>query len=314
VLGEPQLLGRMASGLASVPANFVSANRLARKAQELVTGISADFNVPPFAREPLRNWMDDHRAADRAGQKGEVVLFATCTVDWNLPAAGRAAVQVLEHNGYAVALPKQQTCCGMPNLDGGDVAAAQAKAEINVAALAPHVRAGRKVVVPGPTCSYVLRKEYPELLGHREDAELVAKNTFDLMELLRELLKAKELDLEFKQPLGKVAAHVPCHLRAQKIGFPAWQVLKKVPDTEVTRVEQCSAVDGTWGMKAQYYELGRKYAKKLIDEVRETAFDYVATDCPLSGLRLEQELGAPAYHPIELLNRAYGLPSVRDDE
>jgi len=310
VLGEPQLIGRLGSGLAAGPANLVSKSRLLRKVQEAATGISADFNLPPFSPHPLRGWMDGSTPSERAGREGGVVLFATCTVDWNLPAGGRAAVQVLEHNGWSVVFPKDQTCCGMPNLDGGDIDAAREKAERNVAALYPHVAAGRAVVVPGPTCSYVLKKDYLELLGDREDVRAVAENTFDLMEFLRKQMREKKLDLEFVNPLGRVAVHVPCHLRAQKVGFPAWQLLKKVPRTTVEKVEECSAVDGTWGMKAQYYDLGRKYAQKLVDEVKRTDFDVVASDCPLSGLRLAQELGTECYHPIELLNHAYGLPEV----
>jgi glycerol-3-phosphate dehydrogenase subunit C len=83
-----------------------------------------------------------------------------------------------------------------------------------------------------------------------------------------------------------------------------------VPDTEVDLVYECSAVDGTWGMKAQYYELGREYARKLIAGLRDVPYDAVATDCPLSGQRIAAELGCLAYHPVELLNRAYGLPDV----
>ncbi|MDH5490850.1 MAG: heterodisulfide reductase-related iron-sulfur binding cluster [Myxococcales bacterium] len=312
ILGEPQLLGRMGCGLASGPANFVSEQRLLRKAQEVVTGISADFLLPPFAKQPLREWMRRREPAPEGGTKGELALFSTCTVDFNLPAAGRAAVQVLEHQGYSIVFPEEQTCCGMPNLDGGDVEAATEKAERNIAALLPFARAGKRIVVPGPTCSYVIKKDYPELLGGREDALLVAEQTRDLMEFLRDELRAKALRLDFERGLGEVAYHVPCHLRAQKVGFPAWQLLGKIPETRVTRIEECSAVDGTWGMKAQYYELGRKYAAKLIREVRAVPYDHIATDCPLSGRRLEKELGAPALHPIELLNLAYGLPPVTE--
>jgi glycerol-3-phosphate dehydrogenase subunit C len=199
----------------------------------------------------------------------------------------------------------------MPNLDGGDMQAAIAKAEHNVALLYPLVAQGMDVVVPGPTCSYVLKKEYPELLGSQE-AKAVAAATFDLMEYVRvKLLREKELNVDFKYPLGKIVLHAACHLRAQKVGTPAQNVLRKIPGTEVEVVEQCSAVDGTWGMKAQFFELGRKYAKKLVDGV--SAFDgvsAVASDCPLSGLRLAQELDTVCVHPIELLNRAYGLPPV----
>ena len=199
----------------------------------------------------------------------------------------------------------------MPNLDGGDMDAAIEKAKRNVAALYPLVARGMDVIVPGPTCSYVLKKEYPELLGTPE-AKAVAEHTFDLMEYMRvKLLREKKLRDDFKYPLGKIALHAACHLRAQKIGTPAQNILRKVPGTEVEVIEQCSAVDGTWGMKAQYYELGKRYAQKLVTGVKNVeGYSAVATDCPLSGQRLAQELNTVAVHPVELLNRAYGLPPV----
>jgi glycerol-3-phosphate dehydrogenase subunit C len=197
----------------------------------------------------------------------------------------------------------------MPNMDGGDVKAAQDKARQNVQTLLPFVQKGMQVVVPGPTCSYVIKKEYPELLG-TDDARQVADNTFDLMEFLRLRWRDKTLSREFAKPLGHIAYHTACHLRAQKIGAPGRILLSKVPDTEVDMVEECSAVDGTWGMKAQYYELGEQYARKLIGGLRDVEYTAVATDCPLSGQRIAQDLGTSAYHPVELLNRAYGLPEV----
>jgi glycerol-3-phosphate dehydrogenase subunit C len=312
-LGEPQLLGLFGSGPAAPMANLVNENRLLRKVQEKVTGISAEFNLPPFAPQTFSSWFRKHTPAKEAGSAGGVVLFATCTVTFNLPAAGKALVQVLEHNGLAVHYPAEQTCCGMPNLDGGDMERALDKARRNVATLYPFVEEGMDIVVPGPTCSYVLKNEYPELLGTPE-AKAVAEHTFDAMEYVRvKLLRPKKLRDDFKYPLGKVALHAACHLRAQRIGTPAQNVLRKIPGCEVEVIEQCSAVDGTWGMKAQYYELGRKYAQKLVQGVKDVdGYSAVATDCPLSGLRLAQELNTVAVHPLELLNRAYGLPSVSD--
>ncbi|MEZ4255201.1 MAG: heterodisulfide reductase-related iron-sulfur binding cluster [Polyangiales bacterium] len=309
-LGEPQLLGFLGSGPPAPMANLVTKNRLLRKVQEAVTGISSEFNLPPFAPKTLYKWWREHTPDAAAGSVGEVVLFSTCTTNYNMPSSGQAAIQVLEHNGYSVLFPKEQTCCGMPNLDGGDVDAALAKARQNVAILAPHARAGRFIVTMQPTCGYVLKKDYPELLG-TEDAEIVAKQTLDVMEFIRKLKREDKLKTDFTRSLGKVAYHAPCHLRAQKIGFPSMQLLNAVPGTDVELIEQCSAVDGTWGMKAQYYELGRDYAQKLMRDMRKVPFDTVATDCPLSGLRLEQELGTEALHPMELLNDAYGLGAVR---
>ena len=76
---------------------------------------------------------------------------------------------------------------------------------------------------------------------------------------------------------GKIAYHAACHLRAQKIGTPGARLLGLVPDTEVEIVEKCSAVDGTWGMKAQHYEMGRTYAQKLVRGIESATPALVVT-------------------------------------
>ncbi len=72
-------------------------------------------------------------------------------------------------------------------------------------------------------------------------------------------------------------------------------------------VEECSAVDGTWGMKAAHYETGRKYAGKLTRGINDAEADTVITDCSLAALRIGKENGVHALHPIEALAQAYGL-------
>lgn len=319
LLGEPQLLGRAAAGPLAPAGNFVLASRLVRKVQQSVTGISAEFPLPPFAEKPFPPWMRKHVKDEPLSDekiRGEVVLFATCYGEYNLPAASRAAVRVLELNGYRVRYPGAGldadsgalTCCGLPNIDGGHVEGAQAKIRHNVELLLPHVRAGRKIVVLGPSCGYMIKKEWPTYLPTPEVAE-VAKATLDVMEFLVLLGKAKTLNREFKKGLGTVAYHAPCHLRAQKIGFPGMRVLNVVPDTDVRMVEQCSAVDGTWGMKAEHYETGRRYAQKLVRDIHdiEPAARQVVSDCALAGLRIHFETKKPVRHPIEALAEAYGI-------
>ena len=305
-LGEPGMMGSITTALRQGPiANFVSANSLVRKVMKATAGISDEFPLPPFATTTFEKWLAAHEPLKEAGTRGTVAIFATCQGDYNLPAAPANAVRVLEKNGYQVVRPKQ-VCCGIPNLDGGDIDAAKAKARANVASLLEQVEQGRKVVVPGPSCSYTIKKEYPELLGTKE-AKKVAENTLDLMEFLEGLRKEKKLNRDFKKTLGKIAYHAACHLRAQKIGFPGARVLGAVPETEVDVIQQCSAVDGTWGMKAQYYEMGRKYAQKLARGVEQAEAAVVVTDCPLSGLRIGKENGVTVRHPIEALADAYGI-------
>jgi glycerol-3-phosphate dehydrogenase subunit C len=308
VLGEPGLLGEWSSGLAAPMANLVNANRLVRKVNEKVLGISAEFPVPPFAEQPFPKWLANHDPLPEAGQNGTVALFATCLCDYNFPAVASAAVKVLEKNGFAVVRP-EQACCGMPNLDGGDLDAARAKARLNVASLLREVERGRKIVVPQPTCAYTIKKEYPELVPG-PDSKRVAAETLDLMEFLDGLRKEKRLSKDFKKGLGKVAYHAACHLRAQKIGAPGARVLGVVPDTEVEVIEQCSAVDGTWGMKTQYYEMGRKYAQRLVRAVGNALEDgavVVVSDCQLAAQRMVKENKVSVVHPIQSLAKAYGF-------
>src|SRR5678815_5066880 len=106
------------------------------------------------------------------------------------------------------------------------------------------------------------------------------------MEHVYDLARAKLLDREFAQRLGKVAYHAPCHLRAQNIGFRSRDVLRLVAD-EVVLVDACSGVDGTWGMQARFHEESLGVARKMLDAVDASGAEHVATDCPLAGLRIE---------------------------
>jgi glycerol-3-phosphate dehydrogenase subunit C len=148
VLGEPQLVGAAGSGPIAPLANLVNKSRLVRKVAERLTGISAEFPLPPLASERFTSWFTRHQPLPEAGKSGEVVLFTTCYGEHNFPEVPRAAVYALESNGFRVLVPEALTCCGMPNLDGGDLEAAKRKIEANVALLAPYVEAGLPIVVP----------------------------------------------------------------------------------------------------------------------------------------------------------------------
>src|SRR5262249_17477451 len=92
----------------------------------------------------------------------------------------------------------------------------------------------------------------------------------------------------------------------QNIGFRSLQILGLVSD-DVHLVDACSGVDGTWGMKARWWEQSQKVADKLVLEIRSAEPERVSTDCPLAALRIQERTGRPAVHPVVLLAEAYGL-------
>jgi Fe-S oxidoreductase len=199
----------------------------------------------------------------------------------------------------------------MPYLDGGDVAAAAESARRNISALLPAVEQGAQIVVPQPTCSYVLKKEYP-MLAPGLAADAVAGAVRDVFEYLASRHREGTLDTDFPGPKpGRVAYQVPCHLRAQNMGFRTRDVLQLVPGTTVSVVEKCTAMDGTWGMKTEHYATSLEFARKAVKEMEGALPDTFATDCTLSALQIEAVRGTKLVHPLALLREAYGLPEER---
>jgi Fe-S oxidoreductase len=294
-------IGKAAS-LAPALLNFANRNRLSRRVMEKVLGIHREWVQPSYAGETVNRWFA-RRAPRTEGENGRVVLFTTCSVNYSDTETGRAAVEVLERSRVRVEVCYQR-CCGMPHTDTGDLDGVRALAERNVEDLLPFVEQGATVVVPGPSCSLLIKNEYPRLLGS-EAARRVAAATRDLMEHLYQMARAKQLDRDFERPLGSVAYHAACHLRAQNIGFRARELLG-LAGAEVTLVDACSGVDGTWGMQARFHDESLKVAKRMLDGIAAAAPDHIATDCPLSALRIQEGLGRKAVHPIVLLRHAYG--------
>ena len=302
---QQDLMGKVSCRTASLT-NAAFQNRAVRLLMEKATGIDRRWIMPSYEKQPVMKQLRARAPGVAPGdEKGRVILFSTCFVEYSEAVTALAAVQVLEHNGIAVE-GGYKACCGAPFLHGGDLASARKNAAKVVAGLAPRVREGLQVVVPGPTCSYQIKNEYPELLD-TEDARLVAENTLDLGEYVFKVAARKELSREFAKSMGRVAYHLPCHLKAQNIGFRSKQILGLVAD-EIVMVDACSGVDGTWGMKARYYEESLKICGDLMANIEEADPDHVATDCPLSALRIKERTGREAVHPIVLLRDAYGLP------
>ena len=300
ILSRPELTGRI-GGLAAGLTNWANRNRAMRWLLELALGIHHSKQLPEFHGETFETWY--RRQPLAPGDPNQAVLFYTCFVNYNRPEIGKDAIRVFAKNGIALTCPKQN-CCGMPALEAGDVELAKKLAQSNVDSLYPHVRQGKKVLAINPTCSYMLRKEYPELLG-TDEARQVASATRDLCEYLFSLKQAGQFCRDFLSTPATVAYHLPCHLKAQNIGFRSRDILRLIPETKVTLVDQCCGHDGTWAMKKEFFPLSKQAGKKAFEQMAAAKAEVLASDCPLAAIQFEQVLGMLPLHPIQILVKAY---------
>ena len=306
LLGDPDTAGRLArrssglvNALRTLPAH--------RWFLEKTLGIHRHKLLPPFAPTTFAAW------AERAGlvrpePGGEAVLFQTCYVQHNEPQIGRDAVFVLQKNGVDVRCVRDLRCCGMPAWEHGDLGALQERARHNLDLLLPHVEAGAKVVVINPTCSMMMRREYPELVAapDRERAARLASAVQDASEFLWSIRDEARFCTDFRSTPGpRVAYHAPCHLRAQGVGFKGRDLLRKIPGVVPTTTLECSGHDGTWAMTTRGFEASQRIGRRAFDGLRESSATVYATDCPLAALQFEQHAGRRALHPMSILARAY---------
>jgi len=300
LLARPELVSKLAA-LTPGLANWANRQPLLRAGLEQVLGMHRHKLLPEFHGERFDDWL--RKQARPAGDPTRAVLFATCFVNHNNPRLGKDVIEVFSKSGVALECPKQN-CCGMPALEAGDIELAKKLARSNIQSLHRHVKAGKKVLAINPTCSYMMRKEYGELDGTPEARE-VAAATMDVCEYLFELKKEGRFNREFRSSPGKIAYHVPCHLKAQNIGFRSRDMMRLIPETRVVMVEQCCGHDGTWAMKKEFFPLAQLSGRKAFEEMKEAEAGVMATDCPLAALQFEQAIGTRPVHPVQVLARAY---------
>ncbi|MGZ5063564.1 MAG: heterodisulfide reductase-related iron-sulfur binding cluster, partial [Usitatibacter sp.] len=299
--------------------NAASHSKPLRALGEKVAGVAKDAWVPEFTPRKFRSHVSVSQASavkDGALSPGRVAIFSTCYVNYNEPGIGHDLVKILDHNAIPWVLVEKEACCGMPKLEQGDLESVEKLKEKNIPPLAKLAREGYAILTPVPSCTLMFKQELPLMFPDDEDVRAVRDAMFDPFEYLVARRRDGLLKTEYPRPLGKVAYHVPCHSRVQKIGLKTKEALEAVPGTEVTVVERCSGHAGTWGVKAEFHDVALKIGRPVFRAIAEAAPDYFASDCQLAGHHIEEGLGAidgkpssPVLkHPLTLLRMAYGLP------
>lgn len=299
------------------------ANRMMRLARVVpalvrVAGIDPRRGLPTFAPRTFRrdagsaprDGVSVRRGAASAGvttgrgrahgggeapASGRVVLFVDTFSNAFTPEAARATVTVLEAAGYGVELVPRQSCCGLTWITTGQLDSARRMVATTVEQLLPFARAGVPIVGIEPSCTGVLRKDAPELLGTPE-AELVAEHTLTLAELL---------ERSDWTPPGldglRVLAQPHCHHHAV-MGWGADQRLLERAGAQVEALAGCCGLAGNFGVEQGHYEVSVAVAEQhLLPALRRGEHDVVLTDGFSCRLQASDLGGAQGMHLAELL-------------
>ena len=317
-LGETDRNGKLAAPVAPL-ANWATAraNTPARKALEALAGIDAEAELPQYHSQTAEKRLRSPPPADpdgpAAGQR-KAALYATCFVDYNAPDTAVAAARVLAHQGVETRLVYPR-CCGMPQLEAGDIADVARRAKQVAATFAPLIDQGYAVVALTASCGLMMKFEWPLILPESEPVKRLAAATRDISQYVMELNRDFGLVAGLQPVPGGVTVHHACHARAQNMGAKSAEMLRLIPDTRIELVERCSGHGGTFGLMKDTRPLAVKVGKAAARQVKQKAADTLCSDCPLAckhlGQLVEAELGGAAgpaqAHPIEVLARAYGL-------
>jgi Fe-S oxidoreductase len=314
LLSSTDAIGKLAATpVVAQTVNALNANGTARALMQKVIGVHQERELPPYSPSKFRSTAAPsapHAAKDSARTPGKVAIYASCYVNYNEPGIGHDLIKLLAHNEIPYVIVEKEACCGMPKLELGDLESVARLKQVNIPQLVRLAREGYAILTAVPSCTLMFKSELPLLFPDDAEVKEVAAAMFDPFEYF--VLRHKDglLKNDFKQSLGKVAYHIPCHSRVQNMGQKTREALQLVPQTTVTTVERCSGHDGTWGVKLEYYAKSMKIGGPVFKAMAASDPDYISSDCAIAARHIQQGMGetrARREHPLSLLRIAYGL-------
>jgi glycolate oxidase iron-sulfur subunit len=264
--------------------------------------------LPTLPARPLRQEIQEITPSVGT-ERGTIGFFLGCVMSLIFSEASRATIQLLTSLGYKVITPKNQVCCGAPNMLGGDLAGLQTAARTNI-----EIFAGFDldfIVTDCGGCGAELKK-----YGHHSEgaAEAFSAKVRDISEVLA--LHADELAL-LLQPLPlKVTYHDPCHIaHCQGIRQEPRQLLKLIPELsyhELEAADACCGSAGTYNIAKP--EMADRILQRKLDTIAASGAEVLVTSNPGCLLQLKKGLAEQLpevriLHLTELLLQSLRPPS-----
>ncbi|MBC7826617.1 MAG: (Fe-S)-binding protein [Chitinophagaceae bacterium] len=240
-----------------------------------------------------------------------VGLFIPCYVNQFYPRAAIATLQLLQKLRVDIVYPPKQTCCGQPMANAGFENLTAGCNELFIDNFS------RFDYIVAPSASCVLHvKDHLHSEKNEEQAGMIRKKIFELVEFLTDILKVDKLDAVFPH---KVGIHHSCHglrglhlaqmseLNAPPFSKPQYllSMVKGLEQVTLDRPDECCGFGGSFCIAEEAVSV--KMGKDRVTDHSKNGAEYITSSdlsclMHLEGILHRNKSSVKVVHIAEILN------------
>jgi glycolate oxidase iron-sulfur subunit len=258
--------------------------------------------------------MDEPQVFKAKGEmKKRVALMTGCAQKVLNPAINEATVRLLTRHGCEVVVAEGQGCCGalVHHMGKEDQSHAQAQANIEAWEKAEAAHGEIDAIVINASGCGTTVKDYGWMLRRNENwaerAKAVSDKTRDVTEVMMDLGVDTAALTDMARPV--VAYHSACSMQhGQKLIAPPKELLNQAgfEVREPLESHLCCGSAGTYNMMQP--EISGRLKERKAANIKRTEAEVMATGNIGCMMQLQDAVGMPVVHTVELLDWATGGP------
>ena len=286
--------------------NFLFGKTPIRRTLNKLTGFHPDRTIPLLPKQPLERWFKNHTPHSNAGTSGKVYFFNDEFTNYNDTAAGIAAIELLEHLGYAVEIPKHRESA-RTHLSKGFVRKAKEIINDNLILLRDKITEETPLVGLEPSAILTFRDEALDLCDD-DSAKTISPNCLMLEEFLaREIKTGRISSASFTTEDKTIHLHGHCFQKALT-GTTASETALSLPTNYTVKVipSGCCGMAGSFGYEQEHFEVSNQIGELvLFPAVREAGKnDLIAAPGTSCRHQIHDGTKRTALHPAQILRNS----------
>ncbi|MFT6178083.1 MAG: FAD/FMN-containing dehydrogenase/Fe-S oxidoreductase [Akkermansiaceae bacterium] len=303
-------------------ANFTTSQRLAshapwawnllfgiapiRRTLNRLTGFHPERTIPLVPKQTLAAWFKNHTPHSNAGTLGKVHLFNDEFTNYSDTDAGIATIELLEHLGYSVEIPRHLESA-RTWLSKGFVRKAKEIINENLRLLADKITEETPLIGIEPSAILTFRDEALDLCSD-DTAKNLSKNCLMLEEFLTREAKAGNITpASFTTDPKIVHLHGHCFQKALA-GTSASETALALPKNYTVKVipSGCCGMAGSFGYEKEHFEVSNQIGELvLLPAVRQAdKNDLIAAPGTSCRHQIHDGTKRTALHPAQILRNA----------